>query len=259
MLSNTTAISPMDTWKLSDNYIRPQIGDQYAIGFYKNFRDNSIETSVEAYYKRIQNAITYKNGAELLLNSHIETDLANARGKAYGIELLIKKTSGKLTGWISYTYSRTFLKMEDPLVPSPVNNGNYFPADYDKPHVVNFISNYKFSHRFSVSLTSNYSTGRPITYPIARYYYSGSLRMLYTDRNTYRIPDYFRTDFSMNIEGNHKVKKLAHSSFTVGVYNLTGRRNPYSVYFVSENGKTNGYKLSIFGAAIPFATYNFKF
>ncbi|WP_182959536.1 TonB-dependent receptor [Pedobacter gandavensis] len=259
MLSNTTAISPMDTWKLSDNYIRPQIGDQYAIGIYKNFRDNSIETSVEAYYKRIQNAITYKNGAELLLNAHLETDIANARGKAYGVELLIKKTAGKLTGWMSYTYSRTFLKMDDPLVPLPVNNGNYFPADYDKPHVLNFISNYKFSHRFSISLTSNYSTGRPITYPIARYYYGGSYRMLYTDRNAYRIPDYFRTDISMNIEGNHKVKKLAHSSFTLGIYNLTGRRNPYSVYFVAEDGKVNGYKLSIFGAAIPFATYNFKF
>lgn len=259
MLSNTSAISPMDTWKLSDQYIRPQIGGQIAIGFYKNFKDNSIETSIEAYYKGIQHAITYKNGAELLLNAHIETELANATGKAYGIEFLIKKTAGKLTGWISYTYSRTFLKMNDPLVPSPVNNGNYFPADYDKPHVVNFISNYKFSHRFSVSLTTNYSTGRPITYPIARYYYSGSMRMLYTDRNTYRIPDYFRTDLSMNIEGNHKIKKLAHSSFTVGVYNLTGRRNPYSVYFASENGVINGYKLSIFGAAIPFATYNFKF
>ncbi|WP_316820886.1 TonB-dependent receptor [Pedobacter gandavensis] len=259
MLSNTTAISPMDTWKLSDNYLRPQIGDQFALGYYRNFKDNSIETSIEAYYKRIQHAITYKNGAELLLNPHIETEIANASGKAYGIEFLIKKTTGKLTGWLSYTFSRTFLKMDDPLVPSAVNNGNFFPADYDKPHVVNFISNYKLSHRFSVSLTTNYSTGRPITYPIARYYYADAYRMLYADRNTYRIPDYFRTDFSMNIEGNHKVKKLFHSSFTVGIYNLTGRRNPYSVYFVSENGKTNGYKFSIFGAAIPFATYNFKF
>nr|WP_121269913.1 carboxypeptidase-like regulatory domain-containing protein [Pedobacter schmidteae] len=259
MLSNTTAVNPTDTWKLSDEYIRPQIGDQLAIGYFRNFKDNSIETSLEVYYKRIQHALTYKNAAKLLLNSHIETDVANATGKAYGLELLIKKTAGKLNGWISYTYSRTLMKMDDPLVEEPINKGNYFPADYDKPHVFNFISNYKFSHRFSVSLTANYATGRPITMPVARYYYGGSYRMLYDDRNNSRVPDYFRTDLSINIEGNHKVKKLFHSSFTLGVYNLTGRRNPYSVYFTAENGKINGYKLSIIGTAIPFATYNFKF
>lgn len=259
MLSNTTAISPVDTWKFSDDYIQPQVGDQVAVGYYKNFKDNTIETSVEAYYKWIKHTLTYKSGAELFLNPHIETDVANATGKAYGVELLVKKTAGKLTGWVSYTYSRTFVKMDDPLVLSPINGGDYFPADYDKPHVVNFISNYKFSHRFSVSLTANYSTGRPITVPIGRYYYGGAYRMYYADRNTERIPDYFRTDLSMNIEGNHKTNKLFHSSFTVGVYNLTARRNPYSVYFVTENGKVNGYKLSIFGSAIPFATYNFKF
>lgn len=259
LLSNTTVVSPTDFWKLSDNYIRPQTGDQYSIGLYRNFHENTIEVSAEYYYRKIRNALTYKNGATLFLNKHIETDVVNAAGKAYGLELLLRKTAGKLTGWFSYTWSRTLLKMDDPLIITPVNNGNYFPADYDKPHVANIVGNYRFSHRFSASLTSAYSTGRPITLPVARYYMNGAYRMFYAHRNSFRIPDYFRSDLSINIEGNHKVKKLAHSSWTVGVYNLTGRRNAYSVYFVSEEGRVEGYKLSIFGNAIPFATYNFKF
>ncbi len=121
-----------------------------------------------------------------------------------------------------------------------------------KPHVLNFIGNYRFSHRFSISANVNYSTGRPITLPIALFNLGGSERVYYSQRNEYRIPDYFRTDFSMNIEGNHKIKKLAHSSWSIGVYNVTGRKNPYSVYFTSENGHVQGYKLSIFGSAIPF-------
>jgi len=259
MLSNTTAISPTDIWKLSDQNIKPQSGDQVSLGYYKNLKSNTIETSVEVYYKDLTNYLDYKSGAQLILNHHIETDIVNAKGYAYGAEFFIKKTEGKLNGWISYTYSRTMLKTDDPLVAQPTNNGKYYPSDYDKPNVFNFIGNYRFSHRFSISLNVNYSTGRPITLPVAEYYYNGSYRVLYSDRNQYRIPDYFRTDFSMNIEGSHKIKKLAHSSWTLGLYNLTGRKNPYSVYFTSENGVVNGYKLSIFGAVIPFITYNFKF
>ncbi|PUZ25221.1 TonB-dependent receptor [Chitinophaga parva] len=258
LLTNTTVVSPTDTWKLSDKYIQPQTADQVSLGLYKNLHDDMYEVSVEGYYKRLQHALTYKNGAVLLLNHHIETDVANAVGKAYGVEFLLKK-SGKLNGWISYTYSRTLLRMDDPQVADKINGGQYYPADYDKPHVLNVIANYRFSHRAAVSLTSFYSTGRPITLPVARYYYQGSYRVYYEDRNQYRIPDYFRTDLSVNLEGNHKIKKLGTSSWTLGVYNLFARRNAYSVYFVSENGKTNGYKLSIFGTAIPFVTYNFKF
>jgi hypothetical protein len=259
MLSNTTAISPTDIWKLSDLNIKPQSGDQFSLGFYKNFRYNTIETSVEVYYKRISNYLDYKSGATLVLNDHIETDVMNAKGKAYGIEFMLKKSAGKLNGWISYAYARTFLKTDDPLVKDPVNHGDYYAADFDKPHSVNFIGNYKFSHRLSMSLNVIYSTGRPITLPVAEYYLNGSYRAFYSERNQYRIPDYFRTDFSVNIEGNHKIKKLAHSSWTAGLFNLTGRRNPYSVYFTSENGAIKGYKLSIFGSVIPFITYNFKF
>ncbi len=257
MLSNTTAIAPTDIWKLSDPYIKPLIGDQISIGYYHSMK-KSLEVSVEAYYKIMHNFLDYKGGAELILNHHIETDVLNADGKAYGVEFLLKKTSGKINGWFSYTYSRSLLKTAGETTIETINRGEYYPSNYDKPHAVNFIGNYKFNRRFSMSLNMVYSTGRPITLPIAKYNLSGSGRLLYSDRNQYRIPDYFRTDFSLNIEGNHKIKKLAHSSWSLSVYNLTGRRNAYSVYFTSEDGVVKGYKLSIFGSAIPTITYNFK-
>lgn len=259
LLSNTAAVAPTDIWKLSDPNIKPQYGSQVSIGLYKNLKSNTIETSFEVYYKKIKDYLDYKSGAVLVLNPHIETDVLSTKGKAYGAELLIKKTTGKLNGWFSYTYSRTLLKMDDINQGSLINHGNYYPANYDKPHDVTLIGNYKVSHRFSLSLNTTYSTGRPITLPIGRFYYNGSYRTLYADRNSYRIPDYFRTDFSMNIEGNHKVHQKLHNSFTLGVYNVTARKNPYSVYFVSENGVVNGYKLSIFGSAIPFINYNIRF
>jgi len=259
MLSNTTAITPTDIWKLSDSYIRPQVGDQISIGFYKNMKKNSVDVSVEAYYKTMENSVDFKNGAVLLLNPHIETDVVNANGKAYGAEFMIKKATGKLNGWISYTYSRTFLQAKSNYPSETVNEGKYYPSSYDKPHAVNFIGNYKFSRRFNFSLNMTYSTGRPITLPLAKYELGGSSRLYYSERNQYRIPDYFRTDISINIEGNHKIKKLAHSSWTFAVYNLTGRKNAYSVFFRSENGQINGYKLSVFAQPVPTVTYNFKF
>lgn len=259
MLSNTTAIAPTDIWKLSDPNIKPQYGDQVSLGFYKNFKTNTIETSVEVYYKRIKDYLDYKPGAKLLLNHSIETDVINTKGKGYGVELLIKKPGGKINGWISYTYSRILLKTngDDPDI--QVNRGDYYPANYDKPNDVTFAGNFRVNHRFSISLNSTYSTGRPITLPIGRYYYAGSERVLYSDRNAYRIPDYFRTDLSLNIDGNHKVKQKTHNSWTIGAYNLLGRRNPYSLYFISENGLVKGYKLSIFGSVIPFVNFNIRF
>lgn len=259
MLSNTTAITPTDIWKLSDTYVKPQVGDQISVGYYKSTRKHSIDISIEAYYKTTENTVDFKDGAVLLLNPHIETDLVNAKGKAYGAEFMIKKSSGKLNGWISYTYSRSFLQARNVYPTETVNNGEYYPSSYDKPHAVNFIGNYKFSRRFNFSLNMTYSTGRPITLPLVKYDLGGSSRLYYSERNQFRIPDYFRTDISVNVEGNHKIKKLAHSSWTFAVYNLTGRKNAYSVYFKSENGQINGYKLSIFGQAIPTVTYNFKF
>ncbi|WP_026462727.1 TonB-dependent receptor [Adhaeribacter aquaticus] len=259
MLSNTASMSPTDIWKLSDRYIRPQIGDQYAIGYYRNLRSNTIETSVETYYKSMRDFVDYKNGATLILNHHIETDVINAEGKAYGVELMVKKLTGKINGWASYTYSRTLVRVNTALASDMVNDGKYYPSNFDKPHDFTLIGNYRFSRRFSTSLNATYSTGRPITLPLAKYEIGGAQRVYYSQRNEYRVPDYFRMDFAMNIEGNHKVRKLSHSSWSLSVYNLTGRKNPYSVYFKTENGKINGYKLSIFGQPIPTVTYNFKF
>ncbi len=259
VLSNTAAIAPTDIWKLSDPNIKPQYGEQYSLGFYRNFKSNTIETSVEVYYKNIKDYLDYKSGAVLVMNHHIETDVINTKGKAYGVELLIKKLTGKLNGWVSYTFSRTLLKMDDPTAGELINGGHYYPSNYDMPHNVTAIGNYRISHRYSFSLNATYSTGRPITLPIGKFMYGGTERTLYSDRNAYRIPDYFRTDFSMNIDGNHKVHQKTHNSWTVGVYNLTGRKNPYSVYYVSENGVVNGYKLSIFGSAIPYVNFNIRF
>jgi hypothetical protein len=260
MLSNTTAISPTDIWKLSDPNIKPQMGTQYAIGYYKNFNGNTIEASVEVYYKEIQNYIDYKSGASLILNKHIETDVLNSNGKAYGIEFLIKKTAGRLNGWVSYTFSRTFLRTASNNVQGEViNKGAYYPADFDKPHNVNIIMNYQFSHRVSLSSNVVYSTGRPITLPLAQFNIGGASSLFYSQRNQYRIPDYFRTDISLNLEGNHKVKQKFHNSWSFGVYNLTGRQNAYSVYFINNNGIVQGNQLSLFGTFIPFVTYNIKF
>jgi hypothetical protein len=259
MLSNTTAVTPTDIWKLSDTYIKPQVGDQVSIGYYQNLKKNLIELSIEGYYKTIQNTVDYKSGAVLLLNHHIETDVLNANGKAYGVEFLLKKPSGKVNGWISYTYSRTFLKTVGSSSAETINHGNYYPSSYDKPHAFNFIGNYKFSRRFNFSANAIYSTGRPITLPMGKYTLDGSERIFYSERNQYRIPDYLRFDVSINVEGNHKIKKLAHSSWTFAIYNLLGRHNVYSVYFVSQNGHINGYQMSIFARPIPTITYNFKF
>lgn len=259
MLSNTTAINPTDIWKLSDAYIKPQVGNQISFGFYQYLKGNTIETSIETYFKGTESITDYKNSAVLLLNHHLETDVVDARGKAYGLELMVKKLSGKFNGWVSYTYSRSFIQTKGNFPDETINGGAYYASNYDKPHAINFISNYKFNRRFNFSFNFIYSTGRPITLPIAKYEVDGVPRILYSNRNQYRIPDYFRTDISINVEGNHKIRKLAHSSWTFAIYNLLGRANPYSIYFVSENNKISGYKLSIFARPIPTITYNFKF
>ncbi len=259
MLTNTAAISPTDTWKLSDTHILPQVGDQVSFGYYRNLKNNSIEASAEVFYKKVKDIIEYKGGAQLLLNKQIETDLINGQNKSYGLELLLRKKMGKLNGWISYTYSRSLNRVQGESLDETINNGEYFPSNYDKPHSLNIIANYKFSRRLSLSTNWVYSTGRPITYPVARYQLGNSERIFYSKRNEFRIPDYFRIDVSLQIEGNHKVDKPGHSSWALSVYNLLGRNNVYSIYFVSEGGKVQGYKLSVFGSAIPTVTYNFKF
>ena len=199
------------------------MGYKYSFGYYQYLKGNSIEASLETYVKTTHDMTDYKNGAVLLLNHHLETEVVDARGKAYGVELMIKKLSGKLNGWVSYTYSRSFIQAKGNFSDETVNEGDYYPSNYDKPNAVNFIGNYKFNRRCNFSLNFIYSTGRPITMPVAKYEVDGTTRIHYSERNQYRIPDYFRTDISINIEGNHKVRKLAHSSWTLAVYNLFGR------------------------------------
>lgn len=260
-VSNTTIMSPTDTWKLSDTNIKPQNGWQLAAGAYYNTPGQVLELSVEGYYKKLNDYLDYRSSAKLIMNHHLETDVINTEGYAYGVEFQVKKPSGKLNGWASYTYSRTFLRQNDPRIARPVNGGDWYPTEYDKPHDFKLVGNYKFTRRYSVSFNMDYSTGRPTTIPAGQYYDQGlqSMQVYYTDRNSYRVPDYFRLDLAFNIEPSHHLTLLTHSSISFGVYNLTGRKNVYSIYYVSENGSVQGYKMSIFGAPIPFITYNIKF
>lgn len=260
LLSSNTTQSPTDTWKLSDTNVAPQTAQQVSLGLFKTLKDEEYEVSLEGYYKKSKNILDYKVGAQIVLNENVETELLQGEGKAYGIEFLLKKTTGRLNGWIGYTYSRTMIKLNSQFSSEIVNNGNFFPANFDKPHDLSAILNYKFTRRYSLSTNFLYQTGRPITYPIGTFHYGDADYTLYSDRNAYRIPAYIRLDIGINIEGNHKIKKLAHSFWNISVYNVLGRNNPYSIYFVTDqSGKVKGYKTSIFSIPVPSITYNFKF
>lgn len=258
-LSNSVSISPIDVWKLSDNNIKPQIADQVSIGYFQNYKENEFETSLEVYYKYFQNLIDYKTNAVLTLNKNIERDVLQGQGVAYGIELFAKKNIGKLTGWASYTFSRTFQRFISPFEEETINRGEYFPTNFDKPHIFNFVGNYELTKRYSLSLNVNYASGRPITYPTAAYQIGGASVIHFSDRNKFRVPNYFRIDFGVNIEGTHKIKKLAHGFWSFNIYNLLGRDNPYSVYFRNSGGNIQGYRLAVLGAPIPSISYKFEF
>ncbi|WP_321295230.1 carboxypeptidase-like regulatory domain-containing protein [Marinifilum fragile] len=259
LLSNTTSISPTDTWKLTDRYLKPQVGDQLSLGYYKNLLDSKVELSVEAYYKKIKDAKDYKDGAQLYLNEHAENEVLNANGKNYGIEFLIRKQKGRFNTMISYTYSRSFLKTKEESGEFAVNDGNWYRAPFDKPHNFKAFFSFKLSRRFIFSTNTVFHTGRPATYPIAKYKLQDIPIIYYSKRNEYRLPNYFRTDISLLIEGNLKKNKAYHTSWSFGLYNLTSRKNAYSVYFRSEESFVVGYKMSIFGEVIPTVTYNIEF
>lgn len=260
LLSNTTSISPTDTWRLCDYYLKPQIGDQYALGFYKLMFKKSIETSAELYYKGIKNMIDYKGGSTLTMVENIEQTMINAKGKAYGVELALKKTEGRVQYSLGYTYSRTFLKSVGKSREETINSGNWYPANYDRPNDLIVTLQYNYSRRLSFTADYTYSTGRPITLPLATYRMNKILLVQYSDRNKYRIPDNSRLDISCKISGNLRTNKIAHPNLTLSVYNLLGRENPYSVYFKREgNTFFKGYLLSVFGRPIPTVTFNFDF
>lgn len=260
-VSNTSIMSPTDIWKLSDVNIKPQKGWQIAAGIYHETAGKKYEFSAEVYYKHINDYLNYRSSAVLLMNHHLETDVISTKGKAYGIELQAKKPFGKLNGWVNYTFSRSLLRQDDERVAMPLNNGDWYPAEYDRPHEVKAVLNYKFTERYSFSSNFNYATGRPTTVPAGKYYDSQNQKYMpyYTDRNTYRIPDYMRLDLAFNIEPTHKLTSFLHTSFSIGVYNVLARKNAYSIYYVTEGGRVQGYKLSVFGSAIPFVSLNIRF
>jgi len=260
LISNTSSLSPMDTWKLSDGKIRPTDGWQLASGGYWTNLDTGIDFSLEAYWKRMYNYLDYKSGATLTMNPDLADDLVRTRGKAYGIEFQVKKTTGRLNGWASYTWSRTLLQEIEDRGPATINGGAWYNAPHDKPHDFKAAVNYAFTHRYSISVNVDYSTGRPVTIPIGMYYYDGGSRLAYSARNSYRIPDYFRVDAAINIDPGHYLKAIAHSSITIGVYNVLGRKNPYSVYFTSQGGYgVRGYMVSVFATQVPYINLNIIF
>ena len=260
LISNTTAITPTDIWKLSDTYVRPQIGDQYAIGYFRNARGNAIESSVEVYYKDLQNLVDYKDGAEILVNDQLETDLLTGIGRAYGVEMYLAKNLGRLTGWLSYTYSRSLRQVAGASADERINQGNWYPANFDKPHDFTFVGNYQFTRRIRLGFNFTYSTGRPITLPEGTYRVGNQDIAQFSARNQYRLADYHRLDLSFSVDGNLKKKKNWDSSWTFALYNVYGRNNPYSVFFLNDSGGTlSAYQLSILGRPFPSVTYNFKF
>jgi hypothetical protein len=259
LLSNSTSIAPTDTWKLCDYYLKPQIGDQVAVGFYEMLFRNNFEASAELYYKQIRNMLDFKGGTDLIMDENIEKDVVNVKGKAYGLELVIKKTEGKIRYSIGYTYSRTFIRSLGTFSDEIINSGKWFPANFDRPNDLVVTFNYLFSRRLSFFTNYTYSTGRPITYPIATYDISNKLLVTYSDRNEYRIPDYSRLDFSLRISGNLKSHRIAHPNWTFSLYNCLGKENVYSIYFKRAGDVVQGYKLSVFGRAIPSVTFSFDF
>lgn len=258
MITNSSTVSPMDVWVLASDRIRPQDGWQAAAGMYWTF--GPVDVSLEGYYKRSYNSLDYRSGATLVMNENLADDLLTTMGRAYGAELMVRKSTGRLNGWVSYTYARSHMKETQADDPFPINGGKWYNTPHDKPHTVKMVANYKFTHRYSISANLDYSTGRPITVPVGVFYYGGIQRLAYSERNSVRIPDYFRLDLAVNVEPSHYLRRLTHLSFTLGVYNVTGRKNAYSVYYTpGPNGKPQGHMVSVFASQIPYINLNLKF
>jgi hypothetical protein len=239
--------------------MKPQSCDQLAAGYYRMLNKNKIEASAEIYYKKIDNMIDFKGGTDLIMNQSIERDLINVYGKAYGLELLLRKPEGRTRWSISYTFSRVLIRSKGSFNEELINSGQWFPANFDKPHDLIITLNYLYSRRVSFSANYNFSSGRPVTYPISSYTIGDIVLTHYSDRNQYRLPDYSRLDLSVKVSGDLKSKKIAHPYWIFSVYNVTGRQNVYSVYFKNVKNTVRGYYLSVFGRPIPSVSFNFDF
>lgn len=259
LISNTTAITPLDFWKLSDRYIPPQIADQVSVGVFQNFQDNTFELSIEGYYKRLQNQIEYRYGANLILNPMLETALVRAAGKAYGIEFGLSKNKGRLTGQINYTYARSLIAVQTSFDALRINGGAYYPSYIDRPNTLNIQTRWAMSHNWTFSTNFVYYTGVPATYPDGQYTYNGQPVLDYSQRNADRIPDYHRLDVAFSKDTRFNKAQRRYGIWTLGIYNVYAHKNPYSIYFTRYNQRTESYRLSVFGTLIPSIAYNFYF
>jgi hypothetical protein len=237
-----------------------------ALGYFRNFDHNAVEASAEIYYKKLHNILEYRDGAELLMNDDLESDLLNASGYNYGLELSLKKNTGRLTGWANYTYSRSLRHTTGLLVTDQINGNRYYPSGSDQPHNVVLVGNYHLTRRWMASATFNYSTGRPVTLPELKYEFNGKQYIYYSDRNKYRLPDYHRLDIAFTHDENLKLKRSWKGSWTIAILNLYAQKNPYSVFYKSTAGLETGfnnsihlYKMYIIEKPIPTITYNFTF
>jgi hypothetical protein len=258
LISNTTSATPIDLWQVTNEYLPPQIADNYSLGYFINIKDNRWETSAEVFYKKMENLIEYKDFPSLFLNNHLETELLSGSGRAYGAELYIRRLKGKWTGWISYTYSQTELRVDSQNESESINDGNWYPSNYNKPHTFNLVLDRKLRAKGAFSFVLSYNTGRPLTAIESSYIVGGTVIPIYSDRNKYKIPNYLRVDISFTI-GN--IVKKIEDSLVFSVYNLFGRDNAYSVFYQRPADNyfiPKPYKLSVLGAVLPSITYNFK-
>ncbi|MCR8558848.1 TonB-dependent receptor [Mucilaginibacter sp. BJC16-A38] len=254
LLTNSTSSSPTDLYVMSSNNIKPEIADQVSTGWFRNFKDNTYEFSAEVYYKKLQNQIDYKDGAQLIANQDVESQLTYGAGRAYGLELFLKKKYGRFNGWIGYTLSRTELKFD------AINNGNYYPARQDRTHDLSVVGIYQLNKRWSFSGAFIYGTGNAVSYPTGKYEVGGLTTFSYSQRNGYRLPSSNRLDIGATLEG--KEHKKYHSSWIFGIYNIYGHRDPYLITFRDSKtvpNTTEAVETSIFATPIPSVTWNFKF
>ncbi|NJN33587.1 MAG: TonB-dependent receptor [Saprospiraceae bacterium] len=230
LISNTTAALPTARWKMSDYYIKPQVADQFSVGYFRNFKQNTIEFSAELYYKNTANFPDYRSGQNLLLKDNIETALLQGNGRSYGLELYAKKKTGRYTGWATYTYSRSVMLINSPYAEDRNFTGKWYPVNFDRPHNLNLIVNYYLNRLVNFTANFTYSTGRPISLASDRFFFDGKFIPHFPNRNLDRIPDYHRLDVSINIEDSPNRTKRIVSQWNFSVYNLYNRRNPYSVF-----------------------------
>lgn len=258
LLSNTYAITPIDQWKMADYHLKPSKQWQVSTGFYQDIPSWRSSFIAEVYYKKADNIVELKDGADLVSTPNLETVTLQGEQESYGVELMLSKNTGILTGWTSYTYSRSLMQIDGDSYWNKINGGRQYASNYDKPHVLNVVANLQLSRRFNLASNLVYSTGRPITYPMSSYIYDDIKYVEFSDRNAYRVPDYFRLDMSLTIDGNLKANKMAHSKWVISVYNLTGRSNPYSIYFKNDQGSIQGYKYSLIGVPVFSISWKFK-